>query len=190
MTSGVGRLILRAAGAPGEHRGRQDRGGQEPQGCGVDASISSDVTGPRARAGIASGASTARDPGQRRRSGRPGRTRVVYGRGDRRERPPPESTDRAQSTIRPAVPRCGPAAAGDRARPSRSGGSAPRLYIVSTSTVTAASAGSGSGECAYLPSRIAIIRPRTPSATRSMATLANVMATIWSTESGSPERRS
>ena len=46
------------------------------------------------------------------------------------------------------------------------------------------------GVWAYLPSWIATIRPVTPPSTRSIATFANVVATIESSESGSPLRRS
>ena len=48
----------------------------------------------------------------------------------------------------------------------------------------------GQAVWAYLPSWIAIIRPVTPPSMRSIAMLANVVATIWSSESGSPLRRS
>ena len=49
---------------------------------------------------------------------------------------------------------------------------------------------SASDTWAYLPSRIATIRPPIPSRMRSIATFANVVATIESSMSGSPERRS
>ena len=87
-------------------------------------------------------------------------------------------------------PTTDPAAAGDPGGRCSAAGSARRCTSASTSTWRAPSAGSGSGEWAYLPSRMAVMRPLTPSAMRSMATFANVNATIVSTASGSPERRS
>src|ERR1035437_5304703 len=64
------------------------------------------------------------------------------------------------------------------------------LYIDAISMERGLESGAGSGEWLYLPPRMATMRPLTPSATRFMATLANVIPTIESTASGSPERRS
>jgi hypothetical protein len=63
-------------------------------------------------------------------------------------------------------------------------------YISATSTRRAGVPVWGSVVWAYLPSWIATIRPVIPSRTRSIATFANVIATIESSESGSPLRRS
>ena len=89
-----------------------------------------------------------------------------------------------------ALSRARPAASGRRASRRSAAGTAPRCTSSATSTLRGPRAGSGRSVCAYLPSWIATIRPVTPSATRSIATFAKVVATIESIESGSPLRRS
>ena len=83
-----------------------------------------------------------------------------------------------------------PGASGRRACRRSAAGSARRCTSPARPPCAARAAGSGSAVWAYLPSWMAIIRPVTPASTRSIATFAKVVATIASSESGSPLRRS
>ena len=83
-----------------------------------------------------------------------------------------------------------PAAAGGRSARRSAAGSARRCTSRRHRPAGPSAPAAGRDVSAYLPSRIATIRPNLPSARRSIATFAKVVATIWSSASGWPLRRS